>query len=264
MSKIDIISQEWNDLVFEGRNKKYGGYFLRKTSDKRHITALIIVCVVALFAFYSPKIFKILIPVGTVIDTVDTSVEMSDFEKPIDEPEKKEPEIEVKQLIELRKTIQFTDFKAVDKKDIEVIDVAQVFENDAAVSNVTQAGSTDVEIPIDVHVQGPEKVVNDTIYKPFEVDQQPSAPYDWGKYLQNKLRYPAAMQENGIQGKVIVQFLVSKSGKITNVKVIKSLDPAGDKEAIRVVESADPWIPGKRNGEPVQTLFTLPIVYKLQ
>ena len=260
MSKIDIISREWNDLVFEGRNKNYGGYILRSTSDKRHILALVIVLVVALVLFYSPKIFKILMPVGDKIETIDTEVELSDFDKP-DEQIEEEKIPEVKQLQELRKTIVFTEFKAVDKKDIEVDANEKIFDNEAAISDKEQDGKVDYEIPPEVQPIVPVKA-KDSVY--VIVDQKADPPYDWQKYMQKSLRYPTAMQENGIQGRVTLQFVVSKTGKITNVKVVKSLDPLGDKEAIRVVESAPDWTPGKINGEPVTSLFTLPINFKLQ
>jgi len=265
MSKIDITSQEWNDLVFEGRNKEYGGYFLRRTSDKRHILALIIVCVVAILIFYSPKIFKILMPVGERIETVNIETEMADLDQPEDKPEDKPEEIEIKQLPELRKTIVFTEITAV-KEDIkEVISNEEIFKDDAAISDTKQEGTTNVEIPLEIHNVGPKEDTKE--YQIFEVEQKPDFPGGMEalyKFIGKNLRYPPAMQENGIQGRVVVEFLVSKSGKVVNIKVIKGLDPAGDKEAIRVVESMPNWNPGKNNGVPVQVLYQLPINYKLQ
>jgi TonB family protein len=73
------------------------------------------------------------------------------------------------------------------------------------------------------------------------------------------------MVKNRVMGKVYIEFLVSKSGKIINVRVVKStVTPDGDKEAIRVVQEMPAWTPGKLNGEPVQVLYQLPIGYKFQ
>ena len=266
MSKIDIISQEWNDLVFEGRNKEYGGYLLRRTSDKRHIIALIIVVAVALVLFYSPKLFNILLPKGeeagervteqTVLATLDNK------------EEEVQPEVEVKvqQLQELRATIQFTEFKAVDKDITDIIAVSEIFETDAAVSSVTQEGSTDVEIPPEIHNQGPD-TGDDVVFEQFAVEQQPDFPGGMEslyKYLGKELRYPMIMREMNIQGKIYVQFVVSKSGKVTNVKIARGLHPAGDEEAIRVVEKMPNWIPGKQNGVPVSVNYILPITFTLK
>ena len=78
------------------------------------------------------------------------------------------------------------------------------------------------------------------------------------------MKYPVSAQENGIEGKVMLRFVVSKTGKISNIEVLRSLDPSCDKEAIRVVKMLQDWIPGKQNGVNVPVYYTLPITYKLQ
>ena len=84
------------------------------------------------------------------------------------------------------------------------------------------------------------------------------------KYITKNLQYPVIAQENGIQGKVILRFVVNAQGHVENVKVLRSLDPYCDKEAIRVVKSLPQWIPGKQNGRNVPVYYTCPIVFKLQ
>lgn len=83
------------------------------------------------------------------------------------------------------------------------------------------------------------------------------------KYIAKNLCYPKIAKENGIQGRVIVRFIVSASGKVENVKVLRSLDPYCDKEAIRLVKSMPNWIPGKEDGKAVSVYYTLPIVFRL-
>jgi protein TonB len=268
MSKIDIISREWNDLVFEGRNKEYGGYLLRKTSDKRHVIALIIVVAVALVLFYSPKLFNILLTkAGEEVEQITERTVLVDLDKIEEEVQEQVQEVQVKQLQELRQTIQFTEFKAVDKEITDVIAASDIFETEAVVSSVTQEGTTNVEIPPDVHVQGPDTEGDDVVYDTFAVEQQPDFPGGMEalyKYLGKELRYPASMRDANIQGKIFVQFVVSKTGKITNVKIARGLSPAGDEEAIRVVEKMPNWIPGKQNGVPVSVTYILPITFTLK
>ena len=84
------------------------------------------------------------------------------------------------------------------------------------------------------------------------------------KYIQEHLRYPTMAAENNIQGKVVVQFVVTKNGSIGEVKVIRSRDQDLDKEAVRVVKSLPNFIPGRMNGQPVNVWYTLPIYFKLQ
>jgi len=84
------------------------------------------------------------------------------------------------------------------------------------------------------------------------------------EFLSKHIEYPTVAQENGIQGKVILGFVVSKRGKVEDVQILRSLDPNLDKEALRVVKLLGYWIPGEQNGEKVSTRYTLPVVFRLQ
>ncbi len=83
-------------------------------------------------------------------------------------------------------------------------------------------------------------------------------------WIQQNLRYPEIAQENGISGKVYVQFAVNSKGEVVDVKVVRGVDPSLDKEAVRVVSSSPKWEPGKQRGKPVKVQFTFPIVFVLQ
>ena len=87
---------------------------------------------------------------------------------------------------------------------------------------------------------------------------------EFRKYIGQNLRYPEIAAENGISGRVIVQFAVNKVGTVVDAKVVRSVDPALDKEAIRVVMSSPKWTPGKQRGKSVKVLFTFPINFVLQ
>jgi len=99
------------------------------------------------------------------------------------------------------------------------------------------------------------------------IEEMPSFPggdLELLSFIDKNLKYPIAEQQNGIHGRVILRFIVSKTGKVNNVEVIRSLDRDCDKEAVRVVESLPNFIPGKHNGENVSVFYTLPITYKLE
>ena len=87
---------------------------------------------------------------------------------------------------------------------------------------------------------------------------------EFRKYIAQNLRYPEIAAENGISGRVIVQFAVNKNGRVVDAVVVAGVDPALDKEAIRVVMSSPPWAPGKQRGKAVKVLFTFPINFVLQ
>ena len=94
-----------------------------------------------------------------------------------------------------------------------------------------------------------------------EVGPGPSGLF---QYLSMSVRYPPVAEENGVQGRVIVSFVVERDGSITDVRVVKSVDPSLDKEAIRVISSMPKWIPGKQNGDPVRVKYTTPVTFRLQ
>ena len=98
------------------------------------------------------------------------------------------------------------------------------------------------------------------------VEQMPEYPggmEELMKFLQRNVKYPKEAQEQGKQGRVIVQFVVNKDGSITDAKIAKSVDPQLDAEALRVVNAMPNWTPGKQKGEPVRTRFTLPVTFRL-
>jgi protein TonB len=84
------------------------------------------------------------------------------------------------------------------------------------------------------------------------------------KFIANAIKYPVIAQENGIQGKVYVNFVVDKDGSITNAKIARGVDPSLDKEALRVVNSLPKWKPGMQRGKPVKVSYTVPISFVLQ
>lgn len=112
-----------------------------------------------------------------------------------------------------------------------------------------------------------KKIVADRDETYEMVEQMPVFPggeQELIAYVSKSLHYPVIAQENGIQGRVIIRFIVTRTGEIENPEVLRSLDPACDKEAIRVVKSFPKFIPGKQNGVNVSVWFTIPITFTLK
>ena len=84
------------------------------------------------------------------------------------------------------------------------------------------------------------------------------------KFLSDNIKYPVIAQENGIQGRVICNFVVERDGSITDVQVVRGVDPSLDREAVRVIQQMPRWKPGKQRGQAVRVRFTLPVVFRLQ
>ncbi len=95
------------------------------------------------------------------------------------------------------------------------------------------------------------------------VEQMPQSSYDFSSYLQENLHYPIKAKENRITGRVVVKFIVTETGAIDSVHVVKGIGAGCDEEAIRVIKNMPPWKPGKQNGKPVRVYFTQPITFNL-
>lgn len=119
-------------------------------------------------------------------------------------------------------------------------------------------------VTLSINAQSEATHVEEKVYDVVEeMPQFPDGPSALFEYLSNNLQYPVVAEENGVQGRVIVIFIVEKDGFISNAKVVKSVDSSCDKEAIRLVESMPNWIPGKQNGEPVRVKYTVPVTFRL-
>lgn len=102
----------------------------------------------------------------------------------------------------------------------------------------------------------------------FDVVEQmpsfPGGPSALMKYLNDNIKYPAEAQENGVQGRVTISFIVNTDGSLSNAHVTRSLDPSLDREAVRVVKSMPRWVPGKHNGKFVRVSYNVPVSFRLQ
>jgi TonB family protein len=113
--------------------------------------------------------------------------------------------------------------------------------------------------------KGKAKKADEKIYNVTELMPSfPGGPSALSDYISKNVKYPLKAEENGIQGRVIVTLIITKEGKVTNPKIVKSVDPSLDKEALRVVRTLPDWIPGRQNGKAVNVLFTIPVTFRLK
>lgn len=277
MSKIDLISNEWTDLVFEGRNQAYGAYKLRKGTAKRNVWALIIVGLAAALLYLGLQLQKMAEANKKVENT--QAVELAKLNT-----EKKEAKVEKKEIIkqepekvveQVKSSVKFT--APIIKKDGEVkeedeIKLDEVQKSDKAVGAFTVEGNDEVGgavLKAKENIAAPEPpkhVVEET--KIFTVvEQMPMYPGGDGAlmgYLRDNIHYPTVAAENGVQGRVVVGFVVERDGSITDVKILRGVDPSLDREAMRVVKSMPKWTPGKQNGSAVRVKYQVPVSFRLQ
>ena len=151
---------------------------------------------------------------------------------------------------------------------VQEVEVLNVVEDNVETESIeVNTEETETEVVIAAPVEAPvEEEEEEVVFVVVEsMPEFPGGQQALFKYLSENVKYPVIAQENGIQGRVICQFVVNKDGSIVDVEVVRSGGDASlDKEAIRVIKSMPKWKPGKQRGKPVRVKYTLPVNFKLQ
>ncbi len=282
MSKIDLISRGWCDLVFEGRNKEYGAYRMRARAGRRNLFALIVLmCIIA--------VIGVLVALQNVVSELTKknsmeeqgAVELSQLKK--EEPKKKEEKkIEIKyeeqqvQKVKVKASIQFTVPKIEDDALVdetkEVKSQDKITKSNISIAAQDYAGDGEGGINIDdlkdnqsaggTEAPKEEEVADNSI---VEVP----ASYPGGeaallKFVNENLVYPSIAQDQELQGTVVLRFRVEKDGSIGQIVVKKSLSKECDEAAAKVVAKLHRFTPARQQGHPVPVWFTLPIRFRIQ
>ena len=270
MAKIDLTSQEWCDLIFEGRNKDYGAYKMRARAARRLNFSVVLVIVIAAVGFSIPRLITMVTPEKKEVMTEVTTLSQ------LEEPEVKQEEVQKVQPVAppppaLKSSIKFT--APVIKKDEEVADEDQMKSQEELTESKVTISIADVQGTDEeggVLVEDLKQVVTEAPVEEEVFDMVEQAPQFPGgqaelmSWLGKNIRYPVIAQENGIQGRVICQFVVGSDGSVRDIKVMRGVDPSLDKEAVRVIQSMPKWIPGRQNGKAVSVRYTLPVTFRLQ
>ena len=294
MSKIDLYDPKWVDMVFADKNKAYGAYQLRKSVSQRNIKALVILLVAAFIGggylayqikkhkdeLAAQEAYAAKMELAALEQAKKEQAERKKQQKK-EEPKKVEPE---KVVPETRATVKFTAPVIKDDKDVkeEMPPMVKMNKETKAIGTETKEGVEDRNIVADKStVATPEQIIP-KIEKPVAeapkveapkediekkiftfAEQQPTFKGNVQAWLTSHLNYPASAADNNIQGKVVVKFVVGRDGSVSRAEVVRGVDPALDREALRVVNSMPKWNPGMNNGQPANVWFQLPITFKL-
>lgn len=287
---VDLSSKEWTDLIFEGKNKEFGAYALRQASDRRHnlavlyvIAGLALVLILAwLYGMYraekeraeKERVAELLANIEQEqFDELTVELDLPEENQMEQEEEIPEPEVEEALAEDILNTEKFTEFLVQKDEDVK----EEVKSADDVKDTSTALGSTDFDQGTDdlnivrehkneviVEEKKPEPVEDKVFTSVEQMPQFPGGDVALLKYISDHIKYPTIAMENNVQGKVVVQFVVTRDGSIGEVKVARGKDPDLDKEAVRVVKTLPKFIPGKMNGQAVNVWYTLPINFKLQ
>ena len=282
MAKIDLYDPKWVDMVFAQKNKEYGAYKLRKGTSGRNIKALLILVVAAALVggFLAWKVIeqKNAEAQAAYMEAMELAKMQEQAKKREKKDEPIKPKVEPKKEIPVaRETQKFTapvikkdelvkeenQVKQMDKLDDKVAVGAE--DKEGVKDRTVEAVRSDIAVAAPPPPPAPKPEVANKVFD--VVEEMPSFPGGQGalmSFLSSNIKYPVVAQENGVQGRVIVGFVVEKDGSISDVKVMRSVDPSLDREAQRVVKAMPKWKPGKQNGSAVRVKYTVPVVFRLQ
>src|SRR5690606_24998276 len=268
--KINLFNGDWVDTIFEGRNKEYGAYVLRKENGKVSILALAIGAAIFSLAISAPVIMKM---IGSgesdqPVETLDTKIVMMEILEPIKKPEEIIPEPLVqKQTKTLVHGVQHVPPAIGEKETVE----EETKSVDDCKDKVTGAdnieASDDGSIVLDdthSEIEVKSDIIHDNhIYVAVEVKPEfPGGIQKFYDFVKKEYRSPNV--DRDLKGNVIVEFVVEKDGSLTDIKVLRDIGHGTGAEAIRTLKKSRKWNPGIQNGVPVRVRYTLPIAVSVR
>lgn len=257
--KLDIYKQKWIDMVFEGKNKAYGAYVLRKENPKVTLIALFIGA-----AIFASLLALPMLDWSSDNDEVEEKVTMVDMAKlaapPVEEPKPLIPPPPPPPPAPKIDEVKFVKPKVVEKEKVveEIKTIEELKDKNVGAKDVK--GRDDGKIVIDAPSGEGDKdakiVEDNTVYNAVEVKPDfPGGLQKFYDFVGKNYRAP----EEDIKGKVYVQFVVEKDGSLTDIKVMRDIGYGTGAEAIRVLKKSPKWKPGIQNGRAVRVLYSLPI-----
>ena len=254
--KLDLFNRQWIDIVFEGRNKAYGAYELRKDDSKTTFRALVIGALVFGLAVSAPLIISLIPDMSSDDASLDqkiVTIKLPPKEQPKDLPPPPPPPPKVDQVKFVKPVVAKTEEIVEEPPKVEEI-------KDKKLGAETIKGDPDAELTVEPVGNGPSQVVEEdnNIYNTAGIEVKPDFPgglKNFSKFIANNYNTP----DDCAGGRVFVNFVVEKDGSLTDIKVIRDACPGSGKEAIRVLKSCPRWNPGEQNGKKVRVLYSLPI-----
>ncbi len=268
-----IMSADILDIIFDGRNKDYGAYDLRKTYNKRLTLALLFMAALLALIFVvfavsnfieAHKSKQAMVVKDVQLEEVKQEEKKNEPPPPPPPPKQEPPKVEM---------AKFTPPKIVKDEEVKEDEKPPEQEKleDTKIGTVNQEGIKDEGIvaPVDNGkgvVEAPKKEEEDwdKTFTKVEIDAEyPGGLSAWQRYLSKNLAYPQEAQDNEIQGTVVVQFIVDKEGNVSDVEAISGAKEL-QAEAIRVIKKSGKWTPAVQNGRQVKAYRKQPITFKLE
>ena len=257
---VDLNSDRWCDLVFEGKNQEYGAYYLRKTSSKRHLLALSVVIIPIIIILFLFK-FIHFNPAYPTSEYEVKSIELSDLsgleENPRSNPVKTEEKPSLKKIVEFTPTITEADSIVNDlEKELQV----------ANMDSLSKSDSIDALLALkeeDAFLLRMEEQDTTQIDEKNKDAEFPGGKIALIRYIYQNIQYPSVAIKQRIQGRVVSSFIINEDGSISDITLIQGVYSFLDDEVLRVLRSMPSWKPAMKDGKAVKSKVIVPIVFRL-
>jgi protein TonB len=258
MAKEKVKAPAFDDIVFEDRNKEYGAYKLRKRYNRVVLVSLAVGIIILTTAIVTPYLNAKALENRQKRAERQVEIKMENLDQPNEvappPPPPPPPPADVVQQQKYVPPVVVDSIKPEDVKEFMTADQAQVAVKNEEVVEV-------VEVKAEVQEEDTEATVFVVVE---EMPMFPGGDTELLKYISEHTNYPEVAKENNIQGKVIIRFCVTSKGGVSQVSVLKGVDPELDAEAIRVVNTLPAFKPGKQGGKPVPVWYMVPITFTLK
>jgi len=259
MAKEKINAPAFDDIVFESRNKEYGAYSLRKKYSRNVIISMGIGTVILANVIIAPYLNAKAADKAAKRAERQVELKMENLDQPNETvappPPPPPPPSDVVQQAKYVPPVVVDSVKPEENVQLMTADEAQIEVQDEEVVEIVE------EVKEEVQEEDPEAT-------PFvvveEMPMYPGGDAELLKYIAEHTQYPEIAKENNIQGRVIVRFCVTSKGGVSQVSILKGVDPELDAEAIRVVNTLPAFKPGKQGGKPVPVWYMVPITFTLK
>lgn len=254
-------NESWDEMVFSGKNQRYGAFVLRNEYPRNLLVGFLAGGGVLLLLLYAPALWKLLSAPGHDLETKEVkTIKYTELAPP---PSIEKLRTPPPKMQEVQKVVKYLPPKVTPEEVVEdnVPTVEEIKQSDTGAENVEGAGNIIADSP-PAETEGSGES-NEVFSVVEEMPQFDGGMEALGKYLSRNMKYPASARRMGIEGSVFISFVVSKDGTISEVVVLKGINGDCDAEAVRVIGNMPPWKPGKQRGVPVNVKFVLPIKFKL-
>jgi protein TonB len=259
MATEKINAPAFDDIVFESRNKEYGAYSLRKKYSRNVIISIGIGTVILATVIITPYLNAKAADNAAKRAERQVELKMENLDQPNETvappPPPPPPPADVVQQAKYVPPVVVDSVKPEENVQLMTADEASIEVQDEEVVEIGE------EVKEEVQEEDPEAT-------PFvvveEMPMYPGGDAELLKYISEHTQYPEIAKENNIQGRVIVRFCVTSKGGVSQVSILKGVDPELDAEAIRVVNTLPAFKPGKQGGKPVPVWYMVPITFTLK